>query len=297
MFNPLVECLKRRKQGRAENQRARRADPADVRGAAPHPGKAPGVSAGGTGYDLILAYFWRAYEPAFRRGTSAYATKLNREVKANEATWAPPRELLDLLAGATDAPRDKEGAVKRHGLPQFFNTWAKSAWVDLLNGLPDEEKAEVVSGEAEEEFRAHLAGALGQLVTIGETVYEGGKQVQRAERRSLLHWCARFARGGPWKSIRSFACWCRIEETAAGTPRLAVAVRADLFKQLPYRPLAELTPTRFARLCAAYGAGVANDGERPQGRRAVVLEPAFLDGLLADPDQSEGTEQNTREGG
>ncbi len=111
-----------------------------------------------TGYDVILSYFWRTFDPTFRRGTSAYSAKLGREVKASEATWAPPKPLLDLLAEAADAPADKNG-VKRRALPQFFNIWAKTAWMDVLLALPDEEKAEVVGGVAEEEFAAHLAGA------------------------------------------------------------------------------------------------------------------------------------------
>jgi hypothetical protein len=251
-----------------------------------------------TGYDTILEHFRRAYQPSFRRGMNVYSDSLGREVKANEAIWGPPKALLDLLAGASGVPRDKEGKPKRSALQAFFSAWARSAWLDLLAELPDEEKAEVVSAAAEEQFRDQVSGGLHQLVTLGESVQRRGGEVARQERRSLIDWCCRFARPGPWRSIRSLRIWTRIAPDAGEGPRVEVALRVGLFGQVGYRPLAEMTQTRFARLCESYGVGTA--GGRAHGQRVVALSPAFLDSLLEDPNGAPGreeSEQATSEGG
>jgi hypothetical protein len=235
-----------------------------------------------TGYDLILSWFWDHYEPVFRRHTAAYSGRLGREVKPTESCWAPPRALVELLATASDAPRERNGTVKRHALPQFFNTWAKSAWVDMLNQLPEEEQTEEVNGRAEEEFRAQVAAGLNQLITLGEAS-AFRNQEPKVERRSVIDWCARFAREGPWRSIRSYQVWTRLAKDSDGRTHLQVAVRAELFAQIKHRPLESLTPRRFRRLCEAYGVGTSSDSERPHGCRAVVLPPDFIEALLADP--------------
>jgi hypothetical protein len=243
----------------------------------------------GSGYDIILDYFRRHYEPTFRRGMVAYSARLGREVKPGEATWASPRALIEELEKATDAPADKNG-VKRHALPQFFATWSRVAWTDLLNELPEEDKSEVVDAVAEEEFRLRVNAALSQLVTLGEVVRSNGREVQQhVERLSVVGWCARFARSGPWKSIRSYHVWTRVAEDAGGQPRVQVALRVELFAQLNARELAGITPTKFARLCAAYGVGHSLETERPQGQRAVLLDDAFLHDLLPGREEGKAT--------
>jgi hypothetical protein len=93
----------------------------------------------------------------------------------------------------------------------------------------------------------------------------------------------KFARSGPWRSIRSFRLWTRTEPDPSGQPRVEVALRVELFEQIKYRPLLGLTQNKFSRLCETYHVGQTFEDERPQGRRAVVLSRDFLDGLLADP--------------
>jgi hypothetical protein len=276
-------------QGRADRNGHARSDGQVTRQPPP---RRDDVAQGTSGYDVILRYFVDAYDPVFRRGTAAFSARLGREVKATEACFAPPRRLIEQLAAADDAPRNKDG-VRWSALPSFFTTWSKSAWVDLLASLPEEERAEVVSPDAEEQFRQHVTVALRQLISLGETIHTGQQTATRVERRSLLDWCCRFARSGPWKSIRSYRIWCRTVPTPSGMPRVEVALRAELFGQLGYRPLAEISATKFARLCEAYGVGDA--GGRVQGERAIVLAPGFLDGLLSDPNSPENHANNGAE--
>lgn len=261
---------------------------------APHEGNgrhpANGQAAGGqaappagqTGHEIIRKHFEEAYGPRFRRGTSIYSTKLGREVKGTEGIWGAGTELLGKLSHASNAPRDKKGVVQWNSLPQFFSTWAKSAWVDMLKTLPEEEVTEEVDATAEEEFRLQLAAALSQLVTL-DPGNRHGKDAQ-PERRSIIDWAARFAKSGPWRSIRSYRLWCRLAHEPGGGVRLQVALRAELFAQLNARELAKINPTKFARLCATYGVGQSLESERPQGKRAVILEDGFLHELFSGPE-------------
>src|SRR5262249_19127289 len=132
-------------------------------GADPEPDTA---TEGPTGYDIILEHFRRKYEPTFRRDTYLYSTALGRLVKPAEACYAPGRELVEKLASAIDAPRNDSG-VKRGALPQFFRTWAPSAWSDLLDSLSEEESAAEISDPAQEEFRNRVSRALHTLVSFG----------------------------------------------------------------------------------------------------------------------------------
>src|SRR5262249_10256868 len=175
------------------------------------------------------------------------------------------KQLLDQLVGASDAPRDKDG-VKRHALPQFFNTWSRSAWVDVLGGLPEEDAAGAVDDSAAEEFRRLVSQAMLAQVTLGELVQgEGHEDVVQTQRRSLVGWGWRFAPSGRWQSVRSYRCWCRLDEYAGGEIRLRVAIRHELFSQLGTdRRLVEMGAKTFARQAARYGVGRAEEDERPQ---------------------------------
>lgn len=90
------------------------------------------------GYEIIRRYFLAYYRPTSRRGMSVYSAALGREVRMSEATAGAPKHLIDALSKASDAPQYPDGSgVKTHCLPSFFNTWSKSAWVDILNDLTD----------------------------------------------------------------------------------------------------------------------------------------------------------------
>jgi len=298
----IAEALEGRTEFYSPRQKGRRRSKQEPAWSPDSPGPASDASAtteGGettkllpSGYEIILAHFQQYYAPTFRRGSSIYSSKLQREVKGSEATWGAPKCLIDRLAGASDAPvNDKTGKVKDPSLPYFFSTWAKSAWVDLLGSLPDEERTEVMDKTAEEQFRQLVSGALHTLVTLGEVRKEGREEVTRTERRSVIDWCFRFAKEGPWKTVRSYKVWCRFHVGPEGQRQLEVALRAELFTQLSYRPLIDLTQTKFASLCGIYNIGTA---ERAQGVRAVVLTQEFVDGLVADLNQApKGTDGGT----
>ena len=120
-----------------------------------------------SGYDVILAFFRKEYDPTFRRETHIYSSSLDRTVSKSEVLAGPTKELIDELAHAVDAPRWQQGGpVKYPALPQFFKTWAPSAWMDLIRGLPAEDTGEEISESAGEQFRAKVSAAMFSLVTL-----------------------------------------------------------------------------------------------------------------------------------
>jgi hypothetical protein len=228
-------------------------------------------------YEIILDYFRQKYRPVFRRGTTIYSDVLRREVKQNEPCTAPGVELLRLLAAAVDAPRSETG-VKQSALPKFFHNWARSAWVDLLDSLPDEEQAEEVNASAQVEFGDHVAGALLTFKSFGHD--RKGEDKTHVENRSLIDWCQLWAREGRWQSVRGLCLWIRREEGGL----LYVALNARLFGQIGYRQLTGMTQERFAELAERYDIGQRLPrGQKAGGFRAVELLPEFLDDLLSQP--------------
>jgi hypothetical protein len=232
-----------------------------------------------TGYDIILHHFRAYYQPTFRRGENIYSSALGREVTRGAACTAPGIELVNELAKAADAPRVEDGVV-RSKLPQFFKTWAPSAWVDLLRALPDEERADEVTGSAGDEFAVRVGDALNSFVTIAHRYRNNSKREDRAdrarpsepeaERRTVLDWCCRFAKPGPWQSIRGYKVWIKQDEHGG----VCVAIRVELFPQLYRRDFAGMTPYKFAQLAEHYGVGRSG---RVCGKRVVILAEKFLD--------------------
>jgi hypothetical protein len=198
-----------------------------------------------------------------------------------EATAVPTSALIDALAGAVDAPRDREGNLSRSGLPGFFKKWSKVAWGDLLDSLPAEEDAELgADAPAAEEFRRLVREAMLAEVILGDT--GRGERMAASERRSLIDWCVRFAKPGPWRSIRSKKCWCRCHAESEGEIRLKVAIRHELFAQVSAdKRLREMGPKAFARRAARYGVGTTSRDERPHGQSAIVLDADFVADLIA----------------
>src|SRR5262249_31005982 len=159
------------------------------------------------------------------------------------------KALIDQLATAVNAPRDRKGDVRDNALPQFFNTWCKSAWVDILNALPDEAAAPA-NADAAEEVHSLVAAALLSMQTLAAPRDSGSGL---PERRSLINWCSLFAKSGAWKGIRSFQIWCRMDELAGGEVVLKVAIRHGLFRQVNGdRRLIDLGPKTFTRQARLY---------------------------------------------
>ena len=139
----------------------------------------------------------------------------------SEATAGSPIVLIDELIHATDAPGD--GGVARGRIPQFFSTWARSAWADMLNELPDEEAAGA-SVHAGDELAAKIASVLHTLATLGTNNLAGHES--RQQRRSLISFCEIWAKQRKLESIRSYQLWtCRDNDV------LKVAFRIELFGQ------------------------------------------------------------------
>jgi hypothetical protein len=237
-----------------------------------------------SGYQTILDYYRLYYDPVFKRGTVLHSRTLGRQVKMGEAISGAPAELLVQLAEAFDAPRERKGRLDRDALPRFFANWCKSAWVDLIRPLPEEEVCPEISDSAQEEFRARMKAAMHTLVSIGERTYENNKEVTHVERRSLIDWCSRWARPGRWDSIRGHTLWVRREPIRDAGERLAIALRVELFHQIHFRPFASLTQNKFGRLAALYGVGEDRANRKVNGVRATILTLEFIDELLSQPD-------------
>jgi hypothetical protein len=228
-----------------------------------------------TGYEVILEHFRSKYGPVFRRKMALYSKTLGRIVTSAEGPGGGPgKALVDKLAEAEDAPRDSDGKVRRHSLPRFFHVWARSAWVDLLDSLPEEDVAEIID-PAEEEFRGRVARALHTLFSFSPWIRRGEPQV---ERRSIIAWCDLLAKPGNWAQLGSLLVWMRRD--VAGS--LHVAVRAELFAQTHVNELARLTQRKFAALAERYGVGSKGPECRPGGQWAVELGPNFLQELLPE---------------
>jgi putative DNA primase/helicase len=229
-----------------------------------------------TAYDIILEHFRKEYAPTFRRDNSLYSGSQNRVVKASDACFAPGKELVEKLRAASDAPRS-DGRAKRGTLPPLFRKWAPSAWHDLLRDLPEEPDAQECSDFAEEEFRSRVAKALLTLVAMGHEIKTRQSETEsrpeektQVERRSLIDWCKRWAKPGPWKSIRSYCLWTTLSEG-----RLRVAMKFELFGQIN-QDWRDLGKHKFARLCERYMVGKASEECRPGGCRAIELDPDFI---------------------
>jgi hypothetical protein len=271
--------------------------PADANG---HAASSPASAGPQTAAQIILRFFRTHYRPAFRRG-NAVVCRGGETVPQSVACFVPTSALIDDLAAASDAPRyagqdDRPGGVKRSALPKLFASWSKVAWGDLLAELPEEDAEELGCVDpAAEEFRRLVCEALLSEVVLG-TVIRSTRQegeVTQTERRSLAEWCLRFAKPGPWRSVRSKRCWCRMREVEGGELVLEVAIRHELFSQLRADPrLRGLGPMRFVRLAAKYGVGTSTRAERPHGLSAVVLAEDLVRELtagLADDGEGDGT--------
>jgi hypothetical protein len=223
----------------------------------------------------IIRQHWEdALAPAFRRGDAIYSAVLAREIKRGELCFGASSDLVALLANATDANTD--GKVVESKLPTVFRRWAPTAWQDLMARLPDEEGADDPAEAAAVEFRSRVTAGLLRMVSLGRTIKDDPSGPHtRTEHRSLIGWAALFAKNDTrWQGLRSYLIWFR-----RANDRLTVAVRSELFSQIP--GLGGIDQAAFAKLAQTYGVGRPL---RAGGQWAVELAPAFLDAITATPD-------------
>lgn len=248
-------------------------------------GAAEAPDGGRGGYAIILDHFRRKYNPLHKRGTAIFSGTLGREVKQGEALCGAPYVLLAELASAINAPRNRDGQVNVNALPQFFATWARSAWVDLLDPLDVEEQAGEVHELAREEFRGKVAAALLRLESFQYTHKDaGGEERVETQRRSLLSWCELWAKTKHWGQVRSLCLWCR--KTADTREQLEIALRKDLFAQI--HQSMPVSAKKFAQLCELYDVGRAGEDCRAGGQRVIILHTEFVQELQEQPEQPAG---------
>jgi putative DNA primase/helicase len=253
------------------------------------PEKPPAVaSAAGeqrTGAQVILAYFWARYDPAFKRG-GVVVCRDGSELPMNLACAGSDSDLIEALKGATDAPKYQGGTVKEGALPGFFRNWSRVSYGDLLKGLPDEDDApDAAVAETKELFHRLIRDAMFSEFT---TTYKHRDPMTRlkedqTDRRSVIGWCKLLAKVGPWKEIRSKQCWARLVDRGRGEVQLRVAIRHGLMAQVKAdRRLTELKPTTFFSRAERYGVGKkGGQGDRPHGHWALILDDKFVAELTA----------------
>jgi hypothetical protein len=238
-----------------------------------------------TAVQIIRDYFAERYRPLFKRGHAIYCADGN-EVPMGIACALPDSTVIARLREACDAPRYQGGALKEGALPGFFTKWAKVSWGDLLLGLKDEDEVELGQDcPAPEEFRRMVRDVLVQEVVLGDVIGHTG--VRQTERNSLIGWCQKFAKPGPWRSIRGKKCWCKLVEGEGGEITLKVAIRPELFAQVAAdRRLRSMPSNTFTRRAEKYGVGSTSRRDRPHGVSALVLADDLVADLVAGiPDE------------
>jgi hypothetical protein len=286
----MVERHERTAAGRTPAPSAApQARPAGTGGAAlpPPPPPPPQTTAGSadqfqSSVEIIREYLTERYQPVYRDGTSIRCRD-GSLVPMRTACAVPTTALINRLSTATDAPKvSKSREVNRDALPGHFRLWGPVAWGDLIDSLPDEDRADLGDlGEPQEEMRRLVRAAMLTQITLGSAI---GDDPYRVERRSLIEWCDKFKKRGPWKAIRSYKCWCREVEIGGGELVLRVAIRHELFAQVSAdRRLIEMGQKKFTVRAKRYGIGASSRDERPHGVAAIVLDRQFVSDLLTDP--------------
>ena len=134
---------------------------------------------------VILDWFRATYRPLYRTGNSIRSGD-GRDVLMTEACTVANSRLIAEMAKADDAPRLRTGEVNFQALPSMFKTWARVAWGDLLQSLPDEDGAEDGNTEAaREQFRQAVREAMLSEHTLSQTLKTGPAKTESAHRTRL----------------------------------------------------------------------------------------------------------------
>lgn len=226
--------------------------------------------------DIIRDYWIEYWKPTHKQGEKIYSESSGVLVSMGALCKGADSELIERLKTAKGAPTfdgkpPGPENVKVNSLPQFFNTWSRTAWMNLWKNLPEETNSDEVSEAAQEDFCARLSAAMHHIVRVGERHGHGRDAYTEVETRSLIELCLLFAVLGGWKSIRSYQIWTRKDEG-----RVRIALHAGLFKQIG-GDLAQIGQNKFGRLCEHYGVGQRLD--KVKGGRAVELTAEFIDQL------------------
>jgi hypothetical protein len=229
-----------------------------------------------TARHVIEQYFREKYDPRHKFESAIYSETLKREIIAAEACFAADDELLELLKKACDIPRREDGRPDVSKFPAVFSKWAKTAWVNMLGRLSEEEDTEEISPSAEERFKARIASAMREQITLS-IPSKGTGERDRQERRSLLDWCTHLAKPGKWAGIRSYPIW-----TCRDAQGVRIAICADLFQKTDRRDRdLKMTQNKLTRLAERYGVG---QRAKACHTRAIELDQAFLADVRITPE-------------
>jgi hypothetical protein len=232
---------------------------------------------------IIHAWLLERYQPRFQyTDGSIFSERRNEQEKVRQRDARPTPEIIDRMALASDAPRDRFGAVKRLALLTQFAGWLSVAWAVMLDALPLETEASFKSERAKAEFEQQV-GALLHALVPGERTTSWGK-------RAVGTWCHWFAthRPGEWCRAGSLLAWGRLLDDT-----FQVALHQGLAEQVSktaHRAIADMGAVAFGQRCASYGIAVPGDHRfsfDAGRRRVIVLTPEFVGSLLLATDHGD----------
>jgi hypothetical protein len=183
---------------------------------------------GPTAVEIIRDRIGTKYRQVYRSEGVLWSANEKRLIGRAEATAGADSLLIDQLAAAVDAPRDRDGNVRRDTPPWLFRAWAPTAWADVLASPVEQEDAADVDPASRDGFRALIRQGLRFQFNVGEA--------DEVKRRPVIRWCERWARPGPWKDIRGYAIWVRLTWVGSAVWRLSRLRRPDRLRALDRRP-------------------------------------------------------------
>ncbi len=208
------------------------------------------------------------------------------EVRRTPITWhevMPDHVIIRRLEGASDAPLDKLGEVRRSSLPTEVTKWAKIAFARLLRELPDE-------GDQGQPSEKETAAWRVMVLTLLHTMTSVDSFARTIGASALDQ--ALDGEAEVWRRVPKHSAWGYRGKNG----EILIAIRPELAAELGKHKNPEvikLTPTEFTNGCKRHG--IAADlkfrpyTETGQVSGATVLTSEFVQSLdLVEPPAEDG---------
>jgi hypothetical protein len=170
--------------------------------------------------------------------------RVGQMTRGDFVTYAPGW-LREAAAGAVDAPRDQDGAIKLTALLREIEAEMRVLWCDLLERVSRAEGARLGQvTEAARRFRAAMMAlwtaprTFEVVTTVGGTSGEVASRASlasqvRTQARPILEGPAGLERRERWREVqRAYAAWWRRGTGPDGEVRIYLAMRAELGGQV-----------------------------------------------------------------